>query len=247
MISLQFYTLREPFGKDPMGTLERVAKIGYPGIEIGGYGNNNLDELVAKINELNLTVTGGHVPLEALSSDMPGVIGENRKLDNSFVIVPWVNPERRGSVENWQQIALELNEAGAQLKEAGMQLCYHHHDFEFAEKYGEQTAWDVLMEATDADLVKAEIDVYWVKKGGADPVEVIARYADRLALLHVKDMMPDGSFGEVGEGILDWPAIFEAAAKTDVAHYAVEQDQTPGDPFDSVEISLKNLKQMGIA
>ena len=247
MISLQFYTLREPFGKDPMGTLERVAQIGYPGIEIGGYRNKNLDGLVAKIKELGLTVTGGHVGLDALGSDLPGVIEENRKLNNTFVIVPFVGTERRGSVENWRAVAKELNEAGAKLKEAGMQLCYHHHDFEFSEKFGDQTAWDVLMEATDADLVKAEIDVYWAKKGGADPVETIKAYADRLALLHVKDAMPDGSFGEVGEGILDWPAIFEAAAQTDVAHYAVEQDQTPGDPFDSVEISFRNLKKMGVA
>lgn len=247
MISIQFYTLREPFAKDPLGTLERVAKIGYPGIEIGGYGNKNRAELIAKINELGLKVTGGHVGLEALRDDLPGVIEEARALGTNFVIVPFVNPERRGSIENWQSVARELNEAGAKLKAAGLTLCYHHHDFEFSEQFGDKSAWEILMEATDADAVKAEIDVYWVKKGGADPVEVINRYADRLALLHVKDMMPDGSFGEVGEGILDWPAIFAAASQTDVAHYAVEQDQCPGDPFDSIEISLKNLKQMGIA
>ena len=247
MISLQFYTLRDAFGKDPMGTLERVAEIGYPGIEIGGYGNKNRDELIAKINELGLKVTGGHVMLQALRDDMAGVIEEANALGTNFVIVPWVNEDRRGSVENWQSVAAELNEAGAKLKAAGLTLCYHHHDFEFSEQFEGKSAWDVLMEATDADLVKAEIDTYWVKKGGADPVEIIEHYAGRLALLHVKDMMPDGSFGEVGEGILDWPDIFAAASQTAVAHYAVEQDQCPGDPFDSIEVSLKNLKQMGIS
>lgn len=230
-----------------MGTLERVAQIGYPGIEIGGYGNKNRDQLVAKINELGLQVTGGHVNLDTLRDDLPGVIEEAKALNSDFVIVPWVGEDRRGSVENWRSVAAELNQAGAGLKAAGITLCYHHHDFEFSEHYGEKSAWDILMEATDPDLVKAEIDVYWVKKGGADPVEIIERYADRLALLHVKDMMPDESFGEVGEGILDWPAIFAAAEKTEVAHYAVEQDQCPGDPFDSIEISLRNLKQMGVA
>lgn len=247
MISLQFYTLRDAFDKDPFGTLERVAKIGYPGIEIGGYGNKNRAELIAKINELGLQVTGGHVTLDAMRDDMPGVIDEVKALGTNFIIVPWVGEDRRGSVENWQAVASELNEAGAKLKAAGLTLCYHHHDFEFSEHFGDKSAWDILMEATDPDLVKAEIDVYWAKKGGADPVEIINRYADRLALLHVKDMMPDGSFGEVGEGILDWPTIFAAAKAANVVHYAVEQDQCPGDPFDSIEISFKNLKKMGIA
>ena len=230
-----------------MGTLERVAQIGYPGIEIGGYNNKNRDQLIAKINELGLSVTGAHVGLDALRDDMPGVIEESRALGNKFVIVPWIGPELRGSAENWRNIAAQLETAGRALKDADLTLCYHHHDFEFVENYDGKSAFQILMESVDADLLQAEVDVYWAKKGGHDPVEVINRYADRLPLLHLKDMMPDGSFGEVGEGILDWPAILKAAQNAGVVHYAVEQDTCPGDPFESIQTSLQNLKKMGVA
>ena len=246
MISIQFYTLRDAFSADPMGTLERVAQIGYPGIEIGGYGNKDRDALIAKIKDLGLTVTGAHVGIEPMQNDLPGVIAENRALENTNIIVPWTDAKYRGSVEKLHETGALLEGFAKNLADEGFTLSYHNHDFELSEQHDGKTALEILFEAAPQYL-HSELDVYWVKKGGKDPVEFINKFADKLQLLHVKDVMPDGTFGEVGEGILDWPAIFEAAGKTKVEHYAVEQDQCPGDPFDSIATSLANLKQMGIS
>ncbi len=246
MISLQFYTLRDAFSADPMGTLERVVAIGYPGIEIGGYGNKNRDALVAKINDLGLKVTGAHVGIEALQSDLTGVVEENRALDNTNIIVPWTDAKYRGSTEKLRETGALLEGFARDLAGEGFTLSYHNHDFELSEQHDGKTALEILFEAAP-EFLQAELDVYWVKKGGQNPVEFIDKFADKLLLLHVKDVMPDGTFGEVGEGILDWPAIFEAAGATKVEHYAVEQDQCPGDPFDSIATSLANLKKMGIS
>ncbi len=246
MISLQFYTIRDAFSADPLGTLERVAQIGYPGIEIGGYGNKNRDALVAKINDLGLTVTGAHAGVEPLQSDFAGVVAENRALANKNIIVPYLGEQYRGSLETLRQTGELLESLAKKAADEGFTLSYHNHDFELSEQHDGKTALEIIFEAAPQYL-QSELDVYWVKKGGKDPVEFINKFADKLSLLHVKDVMPDGSFGEVGEGILDWPAIFAAAAKTDVIHYVVEQDQCPGDPFDSIATSFNNLKKMGVA
>lgn len=246
MISLQFYTIRDAFSADPMGTLERVAQIGYPGIEIGGYGNQNLDQLTAKIEELGLVVTGAHVGIDALQDDFGGVAKENHALGNTNIIIPWSDTKYRGSLETLQQTGAMLEGLAQKALDEGFTLSYHNHDFELSEQYDGKTALEIIFEAAPQYL-QSELDVYWIKKGGCDPVEFINKFANRLALLHVKDMMPDESFGAVGEGILDWPAIFAAAAQTGVMHYVVEQDVCPGDPFDSIATSLANLKKMGVA
>ena len=246
MISLQFYTIRDAFAADPLGTLERVAQIGYPGIEIGGYGNKNRDELIAKINELGLVVTGAHVGIDALRNDFAGVVEENRALNNANIIIPWSDAKYRGSLETLRQTGELLEGFAQKANDEGFTLSYHNHDFELSERHDGKTALEILFEAAP-NYLKSELDVYWVKRGGQDPVEFIGKFADRLSLLHVKDMMPDESFGEVGAGVLDWPAILKAARQTNVMHYVVEQDVCPGDPFESIATSLRNLKQMGVA
>ena len=246
MISLQFYTIRDAFAADPLGTLERVAQIGYPGIEIGGYNNKNRDELVAKINDLGLVVTGAHVSIDALQNDFAGVVEENRALDNANLIIPWSDAKYRGSLETLRKTGQLLESLAQKADDEGFTLSYHNHDFELSEQHNGQTALEILFDAAPQYL-QSELDVYWVKRGGKDPVEFIRKFADKLLLLHVKDMMPDESFGEVGAGVLDWPAILEAARQTKVMHYVVEQDVCPGDPFESIALSLQNLKQMGVA
>jgi sugar phosphate isomerase/epimerase len=97
--------------------------------------------------------------------------------------------------------------------------------------------------------VKAEIDTYWVQRGGADPAAYIRQYAGRCPLIHLKDMAADekGSFAEVGEGTMDWPAIFTASEAGGARWYIVEQDVCQRPPLDSVAISLRNLRTMGKA
>lgn len=244
MISLQLYTVREAMAKDPLGTLERVAQIGYPGIEIGA---KNSDAVIAKINALGLSVISAGVGVESLRDDFEGIVEGAKTLDTSFLMLGYVGEEYRGSAEKWRQTAGMLEEFGQKAREAGLRLCYHNHAFELEESFDGKTGLEILFENADPQYLQAELDVYWIQKGGGKPVEIIRRYSNRLPLLHCKDMMPDGSFGEVGEGILDWPAIFAAAQKAQVEHYVVEQDTCPGDPFDSIATSLANLKKMGIS
>lgn len=240
-ISLQLYTVRDALKNDPLGTLEKIAALGYEGIETG---LDNSAEFIAKARQQGLAITGVHVGIDALKNNLEAVITGCKNLETSFAILSYVDESYRGSVENWQNLGKFLEGVGQKLHEAGITLCYHNHDFEF-EKIDGQYGLDVLLGAANPQYLQAELDTYWVQKGGANPVEYIRKYAGRLPVLHIKDMTPGGQFAEVGEGVLDWPAIFAAAEAQGVTCYIVEQDTCPGDPIDSIAISIKNLRRMG--
>ena len=241
LISLQLYTVRDAMKQDPMATLERVAQIGYQGVEAGYPAS---DAFVDKCRELGLKITGVHTSIEKLQQDFDGLVAQQKQIDNSFVIISWVDENRRGSAEKWKETAKTLEELGARLHEEGLTLCYHNHDFEF-EQFDGEYGLDVLYNNANPQYLQTELDTYWVQKGGANPVEYLKKYAGRTPVLHIKDMTPDGKFAEIGAGVLDWPAIFAAAEAGGVTAYVVEQDTCPGDPFDSIALSMENLKKMG--
>ncbi len=241
-ISLQLYTLRDQLAQDELGTLERVAALGYQGVECGF---PQSAAFLDKCRELNLKITACHVGIPALENELDAVIAQNKEMENSFIIVPWIGPELRGSAQNWIDLGKRLEVIGAKLKDEGFTLCYHNHDFEFTEQFDGKYGFDLLYDHADAGYLQVELDTYWVQKGGANPVEYIKKYAGRVPLVHLKDMDAAGNFAEVGTGSLDWPAIFAASEAQGVVTYVVEQDICPGDPFDSIAISIENLRKMG--
>lgn len=239
-ISLQLYTLRDALQQNAPQTLERVAQIGYRGIETG---IDSSPQFLEKARELGLTITAAHVSLAALQGDLETIVSNCQAMDTHFAVLAWVEESQRGSAQNWQNLGRFLDDKGAQLHESGITLCYHHHDFEFEEFEG-KTGLDWLLEAASPQNVQAELDTYWSQKGGQSPVETLKKYQGRVPLLHIKDMDKRGDFAEVGTGILDWPAIFATAESQGVTSYIVEQDICPGDPFDSIALSLANLQKM---
>jgi sugar phosphate isomerase/epimerase len=239
------YTVRDLTSADMLGTLEKIAALGYQGIELAGYGNASRDEVIAKAAELGLVITGNHCGIDALLKDLDAVIEENKALNNTFLIVPFVSEEWRGSAQKWVELGQALDKLGQKLHEAGIQLCYHNHAFEFEEQYDGQYALDILYANADPKHLQAEIDCYWVQKGGATPAAYLRQYAGRIPLVHVKDMNEEGFFAEVGEGVLDWPAIFAAAEAGGTVTYVVEQDVCPGDPLVSIGQSIENLRKWG--
>ena len=108
---------------------------------------------------------------------------------------------------------------------------------------------EILFDESDPDLVTAELDTYWVQHGGADPIAWIKKLSGRIYHIHLKDMAIVGRqqvMAEVGEGNLNWPGILAACKEAGVKWYCVEQDKCQRDPFESLAISLRNLKEMGL-
>lgn len=242
------YTLRDDLSKDFAETVRRVAAMGYAGVELAGTGGLSAGELRALLEDNNLRVVGAHVPLGALESDLGATVAYHQELGNPYVIVPFLPPDRR-SAEGYAQVAVLLNTVGARLRDAGLHLAYHNHAFEFETLNGGGRGYDLLIDGTDPELVKIELDTFWVQRAGLDPAETLRRYAGRVPLIHLKDMTPgdEPTFAEVGEGTMDFGAIFAAAETAGAECYIVEQDVCRRPPLESVRISLDNLRNMGIA
>jgi sugar phosphate isomerase/epimerase len=160
----------------------------------------------------------------------------------------------RHGEDTFKELADTLNRVGGECKKAGMKLCYHNHAFEF-QPYGSRFGLEIMMDALDKSVAGLEMDAFWVSVGGHDPVELLKKYSGHVDLIHLKDKaegtptqfnegVPRTAFKEVGSGILDWPKILKAAHAAGVKHYFVEQDQTPGNPVDSLRASYKCLHEL---
>ncbi|HUG41708.1 MAG TPA: sugar phosphate isomerase/epimerase [Longimicrobiales bacterium] len=148
-------------------------------------------------------------------------------------------PEARRSLDDYRRLAGRLEDAGGRAREAGLQLAYHNHDFEF-ERLDGAVPFDILA-GTDPDLVQFQLDLYWIRKAGGDALAYFRRHPGRFPSVHVKDMAADGAMVDVGAGVIDWPALFAHADTAVIRHYFVEHDQ-PADPLASIRNSFIHLR-----
>jgi sugar phosphate isomerase/epimerase len=245
-IALQLYTVRERTAADFVGTLRELAAIGYRAVEIAGYGKVPVRALRAALDELGLRATGAHMAYERFEAEFGQVVAELRALGAEFAIVPWLARERWGGGQGVRRLAARFNEWGERCRAEGLTFGYHNHAFEFEPLPGEggRTMLDALLAETDPALVAFELDVYWAAYAGADPLGLLRRHAERIPLLHLKDMGvdPERSDVPVGAGTITWGPILEAA-EAGVQWYIVEQDN-PRDPLADVTASLRAVEAM---
>jgi len=172
----------------------------------------------------------------------------------SYAVYPYVPPAERGGLDFIRGLAEKFNRFGEKCQAAGLKFCYHNHAFEF-EPMGGTTPFQVMIDHTDPKLVGFEVDVFWVSVGGHDPVEMLGKLKGRVPLVHLKDKekgtpvvykesVARTAFKEIGNGVLDWPRIVRAAHAAGAEHYFVEQDQTPGDPVESLRQSFGYLSKL---
>ncbi len=243
-VALQLYTVREELRKDFLGTLRAVARIGYPAVQFAGYGGLAAVKLRDALARLGLAAAGSHVGFEALESHPDQEIAYCLELGTRDVVIPAIPSGWRGGKDDYHRFAEALNRIGARCRELGARLSYHNHSFEFVTFDG-RYALDLLLEWCDPQLVAWEPDVYWIKHGGEDPAAFIRTYNGRTPLVHLKDMTADDppTYAEVGEGILDWPAIFAASEASGAEWYVVEQDTCARPPLEAVALSLRHLQE----
>jgi sugar phosphate isomerase/epimerase len=137
-----------------------------------------------------------------------------------------------------------LNRAGEAASRGGIRFAYHNHDFEFAPMEN-RLPYDVLLESTDPRHVSFELDLYWITKGGQDPLAYFGRWPGRFRMVHVKDSAgpPEHRMADVGAGTIDWGRIFKHRKEAGTEHFFVERDDPP-DPFASVAASYAYLRDL---
>jgi len=256
-IGVQLYTLRKEVEKDPVGTITKVAKLGYNQVETYGYNNRkwyglSVDEFNKLLKANNLTSPSGHtfggqffLTNDNWQEQWKVAVADAKAIGQEFIVVPWLDQQHRDA-DNYKKLAAILNKAGEISKQSNVKLAYHNHDFEFANLNGQtETGFDILLNQTDKSLVYFELDIYWATKAGQDPISLFKKYPGRIAMWHVKDMdnTPEKKFTEVGNGTIDFPAIFKMSKTSGMKYFFVEQDICPGSPFDSIQKSITNLRE----
>lgn len=244
-VAIQLYSLREEMEKDFVGTLEKLARIGYQGVEFAGYGRIEALDMKNHLDRLNLKPVSTHLPLVRLENNLAEEIAYAKVLGMTHMVCPWADFE---GIEDVESLARTLNEVGRACKAEGITFSYHNHDHEFAKIDGEYIL-DLLFQKTNPDYVKAELDLCWVSRGGAHEVAYVEQYSGRCPLLHAKDYVIDPEFRqvEVGTGLVDFIGIERVAKAAGTQWFIVEQEEYTMDPFESIKISLANLKKLKIA
>ena len=242
-IGVQLYTVRRAMEQDFSGTLARVAEIGYREVEFAGYFGRNPAGVRAALDAAGLAAPAAHVPFEALREGWDEVLDAANRIGHRYVVVAWIPEQERRTLDAYRAMGELFNRAGEAARTAGLTYAYHNHDFEFAPLEG-QVPYDVLLAETDPALVGLELDLFWITKGGRDPLAYFDRHPGRFPMLHVKDMNAAGEMVDVGQGTIDFRGIFARSDQAGVRHYFVEHDE-PSDPFASIRASHDYLRSLG--
>jgi sugar phosphate isomerase/epimerase len=252
-IGIQLYTLRDALGKDAAGTLKEVAAAGYKQVEL--YGFPKADAMIAGAKDAGLSIHSAHFEWDAVvnpkddaMSDFSKILDSAKNIGLSHLVIPYLQDGNRRTLDDYRKVADHSNKAADLAKQAGIRLSYHNHNFEFEPKEGGKSGYDIFIERFSKDMM-FEIDVFWVKAAGIDPVALIGKLKGRVSQLHLKDLkdgiaMPTYSTGlakdafqELGDGIIAMESVINAAKDAGVEHCHVEQDQSP-DALASIRQSI---------
>ncbi|HET7623415.1 MAG TPA: sugar phosphate isomerase/epimerase [Gemmatimonadaceae bacterium] len=240
-IGIQLYTVRKLMARDVAGTLEKLATIGYKEVEFAGlYGKSAL-EMRGLLDRNRLAAPSSHIGTAEMRGDWERTLADALALGQSYITCAWIDEADR-TPYGYRKIAELFNRSGEAARKAGLQLCYHNHDFEF-ERMDDTVPYDLLLRDCDPDLVKMEMDIFWLVKGGRDPIEYFKWYPGRFPLVHVKDMDATGKMADVGKGIIGFPGIFDHAAQAGIEHCFVEHDE-PKDPLATARTSYDYLHSL---
>jgi sugar phosphate isomerase/epimerase len=241
-LGVQLYSLRDPIAQDPQAVLNRVADIGFAGVELHAF--DDAARIGAICKDLNLPIISAHIPAP-FEDNLASVMDTAESLGSHYLLIPWLPPEHFTSTSTIQEACERINRINDSVTARGFELGYHHHWFEMYIVEG-RPAYQIMLDHL-APSVFFEIDTYWVQTGGQDPAAVLTELGDRAPLLHVKDgpaTTPEANMTAAGEGVLNFPAILPASR---AKWFFIELDRTDGDMFSAIEKSYQYLTQKGFA
>ena len=267
-IALQLYSVRDFMERDFAGTIEKVAKMGYDGVEFAGLFGKTPDEVKAICEKAGITPLSAHVPFDEMKKDPAGTAAAYAKIGVKCVVVPWLGAEYQPGSEGYKTFCDTVKTMAAALAPYGITLCYHNHDFEF-EKVDGKYKLDHIYDDNDASILKVQLDTCWAEVGMGDPAAYLAKFAGRAPTVHLKDHAGEKSehmyaligkdddtdasdkheafeLRPVGYGKLDFPAILKVAEQIGAEWLIVEQDQASmgKDSLGCAEMSLEYVKSI---
>ena len=246
-VGVQLYSVRKEMLADAVGTLKKLAQIGYKELESarsekGNYYGLTPKEIKKITQDLGMTLRSGHVHVDKewqRSVDAAAEAGQTYLICSSM-------PSNGQTIENYQKVGDLFSKAGEDCKKAGLQFGYHNHDYEFEAKEG-KVLYDVLLQRTDPKLVIMELDLGWVIATGNDPAAYFKKYPGRFPLWHLKDMDLDKKEStEFGKGKINIRQMFQLAKTSGMKHFFVEQEEYAHAAFDSIQYDYDYLMKLDV-
>ena len=237
-IGIQLYTVRHLMLNYPERTLAALAEVGYREVELAGLYGHTPRDFRAMLDRTGLKAVGGHIALKSFQTDLEKTLDDAETLGHEWALVAWIDQEDR-TIPRLETIADYFNVIGRAAQKRRMRFAYHNHNFEFKPVDG-VVPFDLLLNRTDKNFVDFEMDLFWVRSGGKDPLDYFARYPGRFPMVHVKDMAADGKMVNVGEGVINFAQLFKEADRAGIQHYFVEHDE----PTDALKDARKSFSAL---
>jgi sugar phosphate isomerase/epimerase len=263
-LGIQLWTVKDEVAKDLEGTMKKLYAIGFRQIEFAGFYGKTAAEIGALMKGIGFTLVSMHAGADDIAAKGDSIIADAKTLGLEYIIcsspmsdaakakLEWAKKMDALDQGDWKLNAALFNKFGKSVKAAGMQFGYHNHYTEF-KKFGGKTAFDILFESTDPDLVKSELDVCWAVVGGDDPVAILNKYKSRVVALHVKDIAkitPDPHMTEtiaVGQGTIDWKKVIGTAKANGTKKFFYEQEEPFKKPIlESAKESADYLSKLAV-
>lgn len=253
-LGVQLYSFREAFRTDVPGTLARVRALGFRDVELAGTYGMSAQQFRQALDSAGLSASSMHAGYEQLRDSLPAVLAAARVLGVKYVGTAWIpHPDGPITAQLARQTAADFNRWGKAARAEGLQFFYHVHGYEFKPGADGVLPMDVLMQQTDSDAVKFEMDVFWAALPGNDPAALLRKYPGRWKLMHIKEMKkgvatgvhtgsanPDSTEVPVGTGQIDYRAVLRAAKEVAVERYYLEDETVR--PFETVPVSVRWLE-----
>ena len=246
-VGVQLYSVRTEMMADPIGTLKRLAQIGYKQIESarsekGNYYGLQPKEIKKITQDLGMTLRSGHV---AVDKDWERTVAAAAETGQEYLICSSL-PAEGQTVANYTRCADIFSKSAEDCKKAGILFGYHNHEYEFEKENG-QVLYDVLLAQTDPEMVKMEMDLGWVVLSGYDPIAYFNKYPGRFPLWHLKDMDKiKMQSTEFGKGAINIKQLLQNADKSKMKYFFVEQEEYAGEPMASVKHNYNYLQKLSL-
>lgn len=254
---LALYTVRDSMASNPKATLQAVADAGYAYVEAANYEDGKFygmtpSEFNAYLESLGMTAKSAHMGMVTMEN-ADQLIADVKAAGIEYFVIP-VPPmgmftfgkDGMGMKGTADELVAIMDTLGEKCKNAGLQLLYHNHDFEFKPMADGTIIEEILLEKCNPEFVNFQMDLFWVTKAEVDPLTYFEKYPGRFKAWHVKDMNAEGNFAPVNTGSIDFKRILAEKEKSGMEFYLVEQDQTFGlDPMEAIKISHDGLGEIG--
>lgn len=268
-VGLQLYSVRDEMEKDMDKTLAAVKEMGYDYVEFAGYFDKTAEEVRALLDKNGLRCVSVHQGYEGFLTEPMESAEYLKTIGASYCAIPWMSPDKHKGSDAFEKTVEEIQQVSELLKEYGIQMLYHNHDFEF-EKVDGKYKLDWLYEAVGLSAICPEIDTCWVRYAGEDPCAYLKKYGDYIDVVHLKDFTSkniaagpvydligdnrakksldenDFRFRPLGQGVQDMPAILATSEEVGAQYVIVEQDHAYETPsLEAARQSREYLKSLG--